>query len=300
VLLVVGALALAGFRPRGYGRTEAAVLMLVGFVSMGASEFVREGIRKPWVIDRYMFVNSVRLPASANGAVLEDPFSIDSLQARGVLPTARFAAVPAGYRPGTAEFDGLEPEARAALEAEAGAEVFRLQCTACHTVRAHLGVRRLVEGQSVAALEGVLDSMAHPLDADGEATTWDDPALRLETRLERRMPPFVGTDAEKRALAVYLARLGGDSEAGIAELAGDPGAEAFEVHCAACHGPESPWPMSDRLGGRSPTEFFDLIGRLDEVREEMAPFAGSEEEREALADYLGALAAEASGEEVTS
>jgi mono/diheme cytochrome c family protein len=299
-LLVLGALALAGLRARSDGWVEAAVLMLLGFASMGASEFVREGLRKPWVIDRYMFVNSVRLPASANGVVLEDPFTVESLGARGILPTARFSVVPAAYRPGTADFEALAPEARAALEAEAGAEVFRLQCAVCHTVNAHLGIRKLVQGRTVGALEAVLDSLARPVDARGDPTSWSDPNLRLETRLERRMPPFPGTAAEKRALAVHLARLGGDAEAGIAELVGDPGEEAFETHCAACHGSDSPWPIADRLAGRSSAELYDVIGRLDEVQEEMAPFAGTEEEREALAEYLGGLAAEVPGGEVTS
>jgi hypothetical protein len=34
-----------------------------------------------------------------------------------------------------------------------------------------------------------------------------------------------------------------------------------------------------------------MIGRLAQVREEMPPFAGSEDERRALARYLGGLAA---------
>ena len=115
------------------------------------------------------------------------------------------------------------------------------------------------------------------------------------------MPPFAGTAHEKRALAIHLARLGGDAEAGVAEpVGGNPGEETFETHCAACHGPDSPWPMGDRLRGRSSGEFYDLIGRLDEVREEMTPFSGTEEERAALAEHLARLAASVPGEEVTS
>jgi hypothetical protein len=60
--------------------------------------------------------------------------------------------------------------------------------------------------------------------------------------------------------------------------------------------------MADRLGGRSVDEFYDLLGRLDEVQEEMPPFAGTEEERAALAAHLAGLAAAASAseEEVSS
>ena len=105
------------------------------------------------------------------------------------------------------------------------------------------------------------------------------------------MPPFAGTDAEKRALAIHLARLGGDERAGLeVPAAAGGGAEAFEQHCSACHGPESPWPVADRLRGRSAAEFYEMIGRLPQVREEMPPFSGTEDERRALAQYLGGLA----------
>jgi mono/diheme cytochrome c family protein len=300
VLLVAGALALAALRSRSFGRLEAALLMLLGFVSMGGSEWVREGLRKPWVIDRHMFVNAVRLPAPTPGSVGEDPFSVDALAERGVLATARFARVPEGYRPGRPEYEALEASVRAALEAQAGREIFRLQCAACHTESGHLGIRQLVEGRGVAALEVLLDSLARPVTAAGEPTSWSNRSLRVETRLGRRMPPFVGTRAEKRALAIHLARLGGDTEAGMATVAADAGMQAFDTHCAACHGPDTPWPMADRHRGRSREEFYDLIGRLDEVREEMTPFSGTEPERAALAEHLAGFAAAAPVEEVTS
>jgi mono/diheme cytochrome c family protein len=90
---------------------------------------------------------------------------------------------------------------------------------------------------------------------------------------------------------VHLARLGGDERAGLeAPATAAGGAEAFEAHCSACHGPESPWPIGDRLRGRSAAEFYDLVGRLPQVREEMPPFAGTEDERRALAQHLGSLA----------
>ena len=64
-LLVVASLALVALRARRYGRLEAGLLMALGLVSMGGSEWVREGLRKPWVIDRHMFVNGVRVPGPA-------------------------------------------------------------------------------------------------------------------------------------------------------------------------------------------------------------------------------------------
>jgi len=289
-LLVLGALALVARRARRYGRLEASSLMVLGIAAVGGGEWVREGLRKPWVIDRYMFVNGVRVPrpGSAPGA---DPFALDSLAARGILATSPWAIVPAGYRPGDPAYEGLPIAERAALEAEAGREVFALECAACHTERAHLGVRRLVAGKSVAAIAAILDAAAKPVTAGGAPASWSDPGVRVATWLGRRMPPFAGTEAEKRALAIHLARLGGDDRAGLeAPAAAGAGAAAFEEHCAACHGAESEWPIGDRLRGRSESDFYELIGRLPQVREEMPPFAGSEEERRALARHLAGLA----------
>ena len=291
VVLVLASLALVALRARRYGRLEAGALMALGIASMGGGEWVREGLRKPWVIDRYMFVNGVRV-GGADRSVADDPFALDSLRRRGILATSLWAVAPAGYRPGEATFEGLPVGERAVLEAEAGREVFRLQCAACHTERGHLGVLRLVRGRSVAAITAVLDATAKPVTADGQPASWSDPGVRVATWRGRRMPPFAGTDAEKRALAIHLARLGGDERAGLeAPPATAGGAEVFERHCAACHGPDSPWPITDRLRGRSAGEFYELIGRLPQVREEMPPFAGSEDERRALAQHLGGLAA---------
>jgi mono/diheme cytochrome c family protein len=291
VLLVVGALALASLRARRYHWVEGAALMLLGFVSMGGSEWVREGLRKPWVVDSYMFVNGVRLAAPGGEEGMEDPFTVGSLARTGVLAAARFARPSAAAR-----------FARPSADDQAGAELFRLECSACHTVDGHLGIRRLVEGRTVPALETILESLAEPVGKDGEPTAWTDAHARLRTRLGRRMPPFVGTDAERHALAVHLARLGGDAGAGMETqaTAAAPGEEAFETYCAACHGPDGPWPIAERLHGRSAEELYDLLGRLPEVREEMPPFAGTEEEREALAEYLGGLAAATPGGEVQS
>ena len=295
-LLVVASLALVALRARRYGRLEAALLMILGFASMGASEWVREGLRKPWVIDRYMFVNGVRVAGPA-GAPVVDPFALDALQAHGVLATSPWAAVPAAYRPGDPAFEALPVTERAALEAEAGREVFRLECAICHTERAHLGIRRLVRGKTVAAITAVLDAAAKPVGKDGRPASWSDPGVRTATWLGRRMPPFAGTAAEKRALAIHLARAGGDASAGLeARALAGGGAEVFERYCSACHGPEAPWPITERLRGRAAGDFYDLIGRLPQVRDEMPPFAGSEDERQALAQHLAGLAATAPGD----
>jgi cytochrome bd-type quinol oxidase subunit 1/mono/diheme cytochrome c family protein len=290
--LVAGALALAALRPRRFTPLEAAALMLLGLASLGGGEWVREGLRKPWVIERYLFVNGVRVGAPASAGLSDDPFDVDTLDRRGVLATAAWSGAPARFRPGDRGFESLPAAERAGVEDEAGRAIFRVECAACHTQSGHLGIRLLVAGRSVAALEAVIAATARPLAADGTAGSWSDPAVRVTTWRGRRMPPFAGTPAERHALAVHLARLGGDARAGLeGPSAPAAGMRAFEEHCAACHGLEAAWPIRARLRGRSAAALYDLIGRLAQVRQEMPPFAGTDEERRALAGYLGGLAA---------
>ena len=291
--LLVLSLAVGLARSRRYGRLEAAALMALGLLCVGAGEWVREGLRKPWLVDRHLFVSGVRV-----GRAGADPLALDSLASRGVLATARFGHAPDAYRPGDPSFEGLPAEERAAVEADAGRELFRLECAVCHTQRGHLGIRRLVAGRSVPAITAVLDAAAVPRTAAGGEGSWSDPGVRVATWLGRRMPPFAGTAAEKRALAVHLARVGGDARAGLelpAAAAG--GAAAFAQYCEMCHGPDAGWPIAALVRGRSAPELYDLIGRLPQVREEMPPFSGTPEERDALARYLADVGAGASSTE---
>jgi mono/diheme cytochrome c family protein len=69
---------------------------------------------------------------------------------------------------------------------DAGRELFRLQCASCHTLDGYNGIKPLILG-------------------------WDermiDHALQRLHRLRGFMPPFAGTEAERKALAKWLAEL---------------------------------------------------------------------------------------------
>lgn len=265
-------------RPDRYGRLATSVLLAGGFVLLGGSEWVREAIRKPWVIGQYMFVNAVRLPPPdgiAAGIPVDDRFTVDAINRTGVLVAANWVRLPEADS--TSAFDHQLAEGR---------EIFRLQCWSCHTFDGHQAIRPLVTGRTVAALDGMLARLAQPVDAEGQATGWDAPGLRLVTWRGRHMTPFVGTDTERRALAMYLAGLGGLDEAAMGGTSpGAGGAAVFDEHCAMCHGPDSAWPAAG-FPSRSVADLHDLLGRLDEVNEMMAPFAGAEAERRGLAEFL--------------
>jgi len=279
---LVAVLFIALVRKRAYGRVLTGAILVAGFAVIGGGEWAREDLRKPYVIGSHMFVSGIRLPA-ARGTPrpptgFEDRFAMDALNRSGVLPAALWAHLPADW---TAEAGGPAEE-------EAGHELFRIECSACHTLDGYNAVRPLVSGQSSATLEGLLGRLAKPVNAAGEATSWDDPDLRLETWRGRRMPPFVGTAAEKRALAVYLARLGGGEIApppsGVAD-----GAALFEANCAMCHGDSGEWPIARVIRGRDARWLYDALGRLPQLKDVMPPFEGTEEERRALADWLAAV-----------
>ncbi len=278
-------------RPRRYGPPTAAVLMVLGFAAMGGAEWVREGLRKPYVLGQLLFVNGVRLPAPDSvgrppASHLErfgaDAFTVTALSETGVLSASRWV------RPVPAEL--LAPEAYPQRAAHEGRELFRVQCAACHTVDGYVAIRPLVRGKSADALDGLLARLALPVDAAGQPATWTDPALRLQTWRDRRMPPFTGTAAERRQLAAYLALLGGALAADVVPAEPDVsgrGRAVFESHCAACHGPDALMPFSHK--GRAASELYEMIGRLPQINEMMPAFEGTPDERQALADHLATL-----------
>jgi mono/diheme cytochrome c family protein len=289
-LLVVLLAALVLRRPSRFGPAAVAPLMLCGLVTFGGAEFVREGLRKPYVIGQFMFVNGVRLPgygppATADAAgigALADRHSVDAINRTGVLAAANYV------RPATAHLDPADAVGRAHAEGQA---VFTLLCHSCHTMDGYLAIRPLVQGRTVATLEGVIAKLALPVDGQGAATDWSARGLRLATWRDRQMPPFAGTDAERHALAVFLALEGGASKEDIAAAAaaGDLGKEVFDANCAICHGDDAQWPIRQRPP-RPSEEFLEMLGRLPQINELMPPFEGDTAQRAALAAHLAALA----------
>jgi mono/diheme cytochrome c family protein len=273
-------------RGERYGRISATALLVCGLLSIGGAEWMREGIRKPFVLGSFMFVNGVRVPPPAAVpappvAMGADAYTVAALNVSGVLPAARWARLPANVA------DAWHADANAApaeIQAAVGREIFRLQCGACHSLASYNAIAPLVEGRSAGAIEGVLARLAGPAHGAG----WDTPGVAVDTWRGRRMPPFVGTKAEARAVAVYLAQVGGgatDAPAGDTAL----GAQVFEQHCSMCHGPDAGWPIASRIRGRRTSEIHEVIGRLPSVNPMMPAFPGSDEERRALAEYLAAL-----------
>ena len=146
-------------KPEALSLPFAILIVVLGLAVTGTSEWVREAVRKPYIISNYMYGNEILV--SSRGA----------LDRMGVLASARWA---------------LARDLQEGREYSAGREIFRIQCQTCHTVDGYNGIRPLVRN-------------------------WDQEFIHyqlqhLET-LKGYMPPFMGTEAERRALAGYLAGL---------------------------------------------------------------------------------------------
>jgi mono/diheme cytochrome c family protein len=213
-------------------RVVVAVLLVAGFGVMGSGEYLREFSRYPYVINSYIYANDVRVGQmagiAATGVAKISPWvegSADNPQEYGrqlfVIECASCHSV-SGYRamrrfsrgwdakfgseillhlPVVREtmppFAGDEHD-RAALgsylaslapatpsganEKELGQQVFAIHCALCHSIG---GQRRPLDlkGTDPEAIVGIIGTLGD---------------------INPDMPPFTGTDAEGRALAVYL------------------------------------------------------------------------------------------------
>jgi cytochrome bd-type quinol oxidase subunit 1 len=143
-------------RPRHFSLTFAFLLAVLALSTTGATEWVREAVRKPYVIYGYMYANSLR------------PADLAKVRGLGVLKSALWVR----------EHD-VDPNA---LE-RAGEDVFRVQCASCHTVDGYNSIRFATKGWSWMMIDYQL--------------------LHLN-ELKGFMPPFVGTEAERKALGAWL------------------------------------------------------------------------------------------------
>ncbi|MBD2847393.1 cytochrome c [Paenibacillus sp. IB182496] len=133
-------------------------------------EIIRENIRKPYVIYNYMY---------ANGVLKSD---VERLSKEGMLANATFTAVRE-----------ITPD----NQLQAGAELFRMQCIACHSIDGVRRSRAMTEraaGMSQEALAGFIPVMHEIRDV---------------------MPPFAGTQEEIDALAAYLAAMVNDPDTAV-------------------------------------------------------------------------------------
>jgi mono/diheme cytochrome c family protein len=120
-------------RPRQFNLVFAFLIAVLALSTTAGTEWVREAVRKPYIIYGYMYSNSLRLA------------DVPRVRAQGVLKSARWV------RHRDLDPRDLQP---------AGEEIYRVQCASCHTVDGYNSIRRAVRGWSWAMIDYELDHLS--------------------------------------------------------------------------------------------------------------------------------------------
>jgi len=165
--------------PRKAYPPYVAVVLVLGLISAGSFEFIRETTRRPWLIYGHMY---------SNGITIQDGQRIN---AEGILATSGWARLRAGLVTVDAAAPSAAPALLASLSppgrAQFGRFIYLQQCSSCHG----LG------GPRLDLLPRVKDRGVRGVDA----------LLAAQGSISAYMPPFFGTDEERLFFAQWLAEL---------------------------------------------------------------------------------------------
>lgn len=147
----------------------------IALIYFGAFEFIREGSRRPYLISEYLYSNQIYVD------------DVPAIQLAGYLSSAKWV-----------KHKQVTPE----NIMEAGKELFRFQCSACHSVGGYLKEikPRVQRYDNIFGMERKLSGLG---------------------TVNPYMPPFMGTSTERNALATYLVKHlnGVDSASGNKSIA---------------------------------------------------------------------------------
>ena len=130
-ITIVGVVYFFAWRsPMDFKQSHAVAILLLGLCATASSEYVREMLRKPYIIVGHMYSNGVRLAA------------VDKFNAEGFLAHSLWVAS------GPDEHLGK------------GQAMFRGQCMSCHTIDTYRAMKKLLGGRDRDAM-GNLVKMLH-------------------------------------------------------------------------------------------------------------------------------------------
>lgn len=153
--------------PLAFSRGQAIGLMALALCATGATEWVREVLRKPFAVRDVLYSSGIR------------PEEVPEMQEKGYLASAVWAREFAARRGGGA--------------LARGEAIFRGQCMACHTRSGYRGLDKLMGSRDLETTVGFLEMLRS---TDPKRNTY----LNF-------MPPLCATKAETRDLAAYLQTL---------------------------------------------------------------------------------------------
>ncbi|MBN1846748.1 MAG: cytochrome ubiquinol oxidase subunit I [Sedimentisphaerales bacterium] len=180
---------------RRYVNLETSILLLaLALMATGASEFVREGIRKPYLIWGHLYSNGI---AKARLPSMQRQLEQDPGDAVGALRFTPWAVRPAEAGWNYQTFARLDDQALRQLRSTPAGRIirgrwlFNGQCLRCHSLAGYNAIRPLVHRWSQDTLEQTLG--------------------RLD-EIKLFMPPFVGNQNDRRDLALFLNSLDGSQD----------------------------------------------------------------------------------------
>jgi mono/diheme cytochrome c family protein len=245
-------------RPQWHNKIVALLVLVCGLGVMGGFEWAREGSRRPFVIYDRLYSNSI------------PPQKIEMLNAQGFLSSARWSR---------------DKEVSETNRATAGEDLFKFQCYACHTLGGRNNdLSSRTAGIAFEGMTGYIENLH---------------AIRPF------MPPFAGTVNEARTLAAWLVKdvNGIEIPAQILlpdkaiepehEDRSDLGESLFQQRCSPCHGlREGGNAMNARVRGWDRDRIRAALDDLPRMSPAMPPLMLPAEQKDALADFLAALAQE--------
>ena len=235
----------AAIKPARLHIAFSLVVALVALGAMGSFEFVREAIRKPYVIGNYLYANSLYSTGTSGDA----GFNVDAVSQVGVLQSAHWVET----RQITSD-----------NKAEAGREIFVLECSSCHTPDNYRGLSQFLTRRNwthdrTSAIISALDLLHNGV-----------------------MPPFAGTDAERDALATYL-----DTVHPVKENGAVDGQTVFDRNCSVCHRFKSGEAIFPGLPDDSKAA-ADLLKDMPAIFPRMPDLKLTDDERIALVQWIAA------------
>jgi len=155
------------FKPEKLKLSFALIILAFAFLTMWSFEFIRESIRKPYIIYGYMYGNSVYKTASKR----DGGFSPEKINQKGILNSSHWIS----YNKITTD-----------NEKEVGKEIFRAECNTCHTIDSYRGLKGLLQKRNLTK-ENLYQFLSG-----------------LNLMRNKVMPPFMGKDSERLALTTFL------------------------------------------------------------------------------------------------
>lgn len=229
------------WKPKLHNLLCAFVVAGCALSMMGSFEWMREAGRRPYVINHQRYSNGI-------------PLSRVAELNKGFLSKARWSTV--------AQVDEANLE-------QAGAELFKFQCYACHT----------------------LDGINNDIRPKTANSSFNGMVKYLGVMHERRpfMPPFIGTELEKKALAAYLVGTlhGKEIATAITITSAAPGnnlgQQLLDDDCTMCH---SGGLVIDWAAGKTDDAVQSGLLNLSKINSNMDDFSGTEAELNAFVSYL--------------